>query len=382
MPDLHGGKYETPYNNLAEPLAGYDRGGYCPVHIGERFKAGRYEVQAKLGFGDSSTVWLARDHEQSRWVALKVKMADARPHTEHTVLEHLRRRAGSQSLESSVVRFFDTFLFSGTNGMHRCLVLELLGPDVVTAARALCSDDRFPAARAAAISKQLLHALQFVHAGDVWHLNIKRNKILLHLPHLQSLDKETIVQHYGIPQRRNVSRIDGDSHHLGVPYYLVDVAVLDPLQYQNFANVKLVGFNQSHHSLNSSMLRRPKVNQAIDINVRFTDLIIPPPESHKKLFGAHTDIWLAGYVDDALNMFGTWPDRLKEYRPSGETTSLGEEFVADYLAPKTGRTMHESKHRLLVDVGGVLAKMMLAEPGDRVTAAEALRELRDVFGRR
>jgi serine/threonine protein kinase len=44
----------------------YKRGGYHAVRIGDSFKAGRYVVQRKLGWGHFSTVWLAWD------VSLKV----------------------------------------------------------------------------------------------------------------------------------------------------------------------------------------------------------------------------------------------------------------------------------------------------------------------
>jgi hypothetical protein len=39
----------------------YRPGGYLPVHIGDLFKDGRYEVIHKLGKGAFSTVWLVRD---------------------------------------------------------------------------------------------------------------------------------------------------------------------------------------------------------------------------------------------------------------------------------------------------------------------------------
>jgi hypothetical protein len=43
-----------------EPLEGYQTGGYCPVVLGEVL-ASRYTVLRKLGWGVSSTVWLAHD---------------------------------------------------------------------------------------------------------------------------------------------------------------------------------------------------------------------------------------------------------------------------------------------------------------------------------
>jgi serine/threonine-protein kinase SRPK3 len=45
-----------------ETLPGYVASRYYPTRIGEIFKQ-RYQVVGKLGFGASSTVWLARDME-------------------------------------------------------------------------------------------------------------------------------------------------------------------------------------------------------------------------------------------------------------------------------------------------------------------------------
>ncbi|EFE35053.1 uncharacterized protein ARB_06009 [Trichophyton benhamiae CBS 112371] len=43
-----------------EELPDYKADRFYPVHLGEVFQ-GRYQVLGKLGFGSSSTVWLARD---------------------------------------------------------------------------------------------------------------------------------------------------------------------------------------------------------------------------------------------------------------------------------------------------------------------------------
>ena len=43
-----------------EQFDGFQRGFYCPVNIGDVF-ASKYQVVGKLGYGVTSTVWLARD---------------------------------------------------------------------------------------------------------------------------------------------------------------------------------------------------------------------------------------------------------------------------------------------------------------------------------
>ena len=44
-----------------ECLEGYCPGGYRPTVVGERLHSDRYEILAKLGHGDQSTIWLAGD---------------------------------------------------------------------------------------------------------------------------------------------------------------------------------------------------------------------------------------------------------------------------------------------------------------------------------
>jgi hypothetical protein len=51
-----------------EELPDYRAGRFYPVRLGVVFQT-RYQVVAKLGFGSSSTTWLARD---LRWVCVRV----------------------------------------------------------------------------------------------------------------------------------------------------------------------------------------------------------------------------------------------------------------------------------------------------------------------
>jgi len=46
-----------------EDLEDYVKGGYHPVHIGDKFSDERYTVVRKLGWGHFSTVWLAKDNQ-------------------------------------------------------------------------------------------------------------------------------------------------------------------------------------------------------------------------------------------------------------------------------------------------------------------------------
>ena len=47
---------------MEELLEKYRPGGYHPVKLGDVFDGGRFSVVRKLGWGQYSTVWLAKDY--------------------------------------------------------------------------------------------------------------------------------------------------------------------------------------------------------------------------------------------------------------------------------------------------------------------------------
>lgn len=76
---------EEPYD--------YRPGGLHPIHIEDSLDCGRYTVIHKLGYGSSSTVWLARDGTLNRYVALKILTAEAsKTRSELGCLEYLSAR--------------------------------------------------------------------------------------------------------------------------------------------------------------------------------------------------------------------------------------------------------------------------------------------------
>ncbi|EGV92097.1 Serine/threonine-protein kinase SRPK3 [Cricetulus griseus] len=108
----------------------YCRGGYYPVKIGDLFN-GRYHVVRKLGWGHFSTVWLCWDIQRKRFVALKV-VKSAGHYTETAVdeiklLKCVRDSDPSDPKRETIVQLIDDFRISGVNGVHVCMVLEVLG---------------------------------------------------------------------------------------------------------------------------------------------------------------------------------------------------------------------------------------------------------------
>ncbi|PYI24338.1 hypothetical protein BO99DRAFT_91760 [Aspergillus violaceofuscus CBS 115571] len=105
-----------------EDLHRYRPGGYPFLQVGDHLAEDRYQLVHKLGSGGYSTIWLARDLREARYVAVKTITADASRHSpEARVL---------RSLGSSVSRpgkevfppLLDEFWVAGRNGRHRCVV--------------------------------------------------------------------------------------------------------------------------------------------------------------------------------------------------------------------------------------------------------------------
>ncbi|KAL9638915.1 MAG: hypothetical protein Q9164_001256 [Protoblastenia rupestris] len=151
----------------AEPIERYRQGGYHPTHLGDLLKNGRYQIKHKLGWGGYGTVWLANDRDLSRYVAIKILVAEAIHNTlEAEILKELSLGPADHPGKKHIVQLLDNFEHEGPNGSHPCLVLELLGSSVGTRAEAYKSF-RLPGALAWEISKQTLQALAYIHDNEI-----------------------------------------------------------------------------------------------------------------------------------------------------------------------------------------------------------------------
>ncbi|KAK5863125.1 hypothetical protein PBY51_000179 [Eleginops maclovinus] len=160
----------------------YCYGGYHPVHIGDTFNR-RYQVLSKLGWGFFSTVWLCQDLRLGRRVAVKVlKSGDGFTQAGQDELALLRCATSPTSRRPSsqrIVQLLDEFKLAGVNGVHMCLVLELLGPDLRSLQ--LCFGNPGLAQRSVKqILTQILQGLEYLHTQcKIIHTDIKPENILL-----------------------------------------------------------------------------------------------------------------------------------------------------------------------------------------------------------
>ncbi|KAM8867990.1 SRSF protein kinase 3-like isoform 1-T1 [Synchiropus picturatus] len=160
----------------------YGIGGYYPVEIGEIF-ADRYQVVNKLGWGHFSTVWLCWDMVNGHFVALKV-VKSAQLFTETAVdeiklLKSVRDSDPKDPKRDKVVHLIDDFRITGTSGEHVCMVLEVLGHQLL---RWIIKSNYtgLPLPCVKSILRQVLQGLDYLHSKcKIIHTDIKPENILL-----------------------------------------------------------------------------------------------------------------------------------------------------------------------------------------------------------
>ncbi|XP_074124517.1 SRSF protein kinase 2 isoform X6 [Sminthopsis crassicaudata] len=165
-----------------EDPADYCKGGYHPVKIGDLFN-GRYHVIRKLGWGHFSTVWLCWDMQGKRFVAMKV-VKSAQHYTETALdeiklLKCVRESDPSDPNKDMVVQLIDDFKISGMNGIHVCMVFEVLGHHLLKWI-IKSNYQGLPIHCVKSIIRQVLQGLDYLHSKcKIIHTDIKPENILM-----------------------------------------------------------------------------------------------------------------------------------------------------------------------------------------------------------
>jgi len=134
---------------------------------------GRFTILRQLGRGSEGVVYLARDPELGRDVAIKTRSPDQAPNRQIAELLVNTARTASTLSHPNIVPVFEAGMHQGTP----YVVYEYVpGP---TLARLLASRGPLPLARAVIMMSQLLAGVALIHSRGLLHGDIKPGNVLV-----------------------------------------------------------------------------------------------------------------------------------------------------------------------------------------------------------
>jgi serine/threonine protein kinase len=161
-------------DGYAEQMNWYTSGRLYPICIGDVL-ADTYRIEHKLHHGTNSVVWLARDIEKQKDVALKIMVPGNEGENEYNMQKEI---INTMQDTSNLVTYLDTFFLRGCKGDHRVLVFDVRGPSFYTtlwpkyAVRLFRSHspfENFSMATRMSAARQLLQALERLHNAGIVH---------------------------------------------------------------------------------------------------------------------------------------------------------------------------------------------------------------------
>ncbi|EME41198.1 hypothetical protein DOTSEDRAFT_73580 [Dothistroma septosporum NZE10] len=175
-----------------ELLPEYVPSRYYPANIGEVLRD-RYQIVGKLGYGVSSTVWLARDLRGKQHVVLKLFITSSsfghHLHDELNIYKRLQEGSQAHPGRDAVRQLLDAFDLEGPRGQHRCLV----HPPLWESALAFLHRNpiaRLPVPVLAFTLRRLFLALDYLHTEcHVIHADIKADNIMFGIQDDSVFDK-------------------------------------------------------------------------------------------------------------------------------------------------------------------------------------------------
>jgi len=172
---------DTGLHSLMLPRASQESvaGGSQPLGfvLAPGGRIGKYQLEDKLGQGTFGLVFVARDTDLDRQVAIKV--LNPSHHTNGDILHRFLQeaRASARILHPGIVTVLDCGKIATIAGDCAYIVLELLQGESVTSR--LARSGKLAPSSAIEIARQIASALDAAHRADVLHRDLKPDNVYL-----------------------------------------------------------------------------------------------------------------------------------------------------------------------------------------------------------
>ncbi|KAK8229403.1 kinase-like domain-containing protein [Phyllosticta capitalensis] len=295
--------------------------GYCPLHIRDLLKDGRYRVLHKIWGGGNSTVWAARDLREGKYVTLKIGVTGGeKPSRELEVLQKISASPSEHTGSRNLVRLHDSFVIERPYGSHECLVLDLLGGNPQ-----FMEGRGLPANVAKRMAKEVLLGLDCLHSQGITHGDLHAGNLSCVMLPLDHLDEHEFCEKFGEIDTYNMKRKDGKPIGPGVPRYLVLPGAFPKffLPLSNDINGKIVDFGES--------FLKEKAPETVDT----TQCLKPPEVMFGDPLDHRLDMWSMGCLKSHTDADMLWSS-LSSLFPTGLGPITPEEYakgVLDHLVP-------------------------------------------------
>ena len=202
---------ECEVEELSEEPKDYALGYYYPICIGDVLN-NTYRIEHKLGHGNFSTFWLARDISMEKYVALKI-ISPGKGENEYNMQNEIKRTIQDTS---NILMYQTTFFLPGDKGnYHRVLVFPVLGPCLsYHVMKQLSVPTRMSAARPLLMALERLHNAGIVHQRELtlaccsrirvhanYSTDLTDRNVMLDIATLDNLDTKTKYKCLGQPKK-------------------------------------------------------------------------------------------------------------------------------------------------------------------------------------